>query len=307
MKKILITAASGQTGTRLIKQLVSKGHMVRAMVTRPTSADVVAALGAEPTIGNAWNPQDLLRAMDGMDSVYHIAPTFTYDEPALGKLLIDAALKSKLQHFVLHGVMAPYLDNINYHWAKMLIQRDLYRSGLNYTVLLPTNFMQNVSWTWPLIAKQNKGPLPYSIDQKLTWVDLEDVVSAAAAVLTEPGHEFGTYELSGKDAYLSRREITELMSQALGRKIEAVQETPDDYLKHARTQPFFERFSDKEVNQILAMFDDYDRYGMPAGNPKVLEMLLGRPAASYKDFVARLVSASGVQGQANINSYGLPI
>ncbi len=305
MKKILITAASGQTGTRLIRQLCAQGYTPRALVTRPESVATVTALGAEACVGNCWDPADLRRAMNGMDSVYHIAPSLTHDEPELGRRVVAAAKEASICHFVLHGVIAPYLENINYHWAKQLLQRELYRSGIPYTVLLPTNFMQNISWTWPLIARQGKWSLPYSVDRRLTWVDLDDVAEAAARVLTEPGHEYGTYELCGTQSFLSRREIAQLMTQALGRPIEAVQESPQDYLAHARTQPFFSRFTDEEVNQILAMFDDYDRYGMPAGNPQSLSMLLGRPASTYREFLQRLIDPQGA-GAASVTSYGLP-
>ncbi len=305
MPNILITAASGQTGTRLIRKLRERGITPYALVHRAKSAEVVQALGAIPVLGDAWSPDDLDRAMRGMDRVYHIAPSLVVDEPELGYRAISAAKKAGVRHFVLHGVMAPFLENINYHWAKLLVQRALYRSGLAYTVLLPTNFMQNVSWTWPLIAREGRWVLPYSVERRLTWVDLEDVAEAAARVLTEEGHEYGTYELCGTDAYLSRAEIAAMMSKVLGRPIVAEQESPHDYLEHARKQAFFSRFKDDEIAQILAMFDDYDRYGMPAGNPRVLAMLLGRQPGSYREFLEKLARPEA-KNAPGITSYGLP-
>ena len=43
-KTILITAASGQTGTRLIRQLVARGVRPRALVRRAASAERVRSL-----------------------------------------------------------------------------------------------------------------------------------------------------------------------------------------------------------------------------------------------------------------------
>lgn len=305
MKKILIIGAAGQTGTRLICRLKALGLTPHAMVTRAASADTVNALGAVAVLGDAWNEANLLEAMRGVDSVYYIPPSLVVDEPRLGRGVIAAAQQAGVGHFVMHGVMAPYLDNIKYHWAKQLMQRELYRSGIPYTVLLPTNFMQNVSWTWPLIAREGRWSLPYNPHRKLTWVDLDDVAEAAAIVLTEAGHEYGTYELCGTDAFLSRAQIADMMSKTLGRPISAVQEAPQEYLEHARKQAFFGRFSDAEVAQILAMFEDYDRYGMPAGNPRVLAMLLKREPASYQDFLERLVKP-GSENRSGVTSYGLP-
>lgn len=306
METVLVTAASGQTGTRLIRLLTQRGVKVKALVRRATSAETVAKLGADAVVGDAWIADDLDRAFDGVQRVYHIAPSLTYNEPELGALVVAAAQRAQVRHFVLHGVMAPYLDNINYHWAKQLIQRQLYRSGLAYTVLLPTNYMQNVAWTWPTIERDGHWVLPYSVERKLTWVDLDDVAQAAAIVLTEPGHEYGTYELCGTDSFLSRAGIAALMSETFGKPIAAVKESPQAYLERAKSQPFFGRFREEEVQQILAMFDDYDRFGMPAGNPHVLSMLLNRPATSYRQFLARLARTQNDCGKSGVTSYGLP-
>lgn len=301
---ILITAAAGQTGTRLTRHLVQRGVHVRGLVTRDSSAAQLERLGATPFLGDLRDPVALRQAMAGVDKVYHIAPTLSYDEHAMGRLVLQAALAANVRHFVLHGVMAPYLQNINYHDAKEKIQWDLYRSGMPYSVLLPTNFMQNISWSWPTIARDGRWELPYDVDRRLTWVDLDDVAEAAAQVLTQPGHERGSYELCGTDAYLSRRDIAGMMTAELARPVEAVQVDADAYLERYRRNPFFARTSQQELDQIREMFLDYDRYGMPAGNAKVLSMLLGRPAGSYRQFLAKLNQPDETAGVTN---YGLPV
>jgi len=302
---VLITAAAGQTGTRLTRLLVRRGIQVRGLVTKAASAEKIEALGGVPCLGDLRDPDALRAAMDGVQKVYHIAPTLSCDEHAMGRLVVRAAQEAGVRHFVLHGVIAPYLQNINYHYAKEKIQWDLYRSGMAYSVLLPTNFMQNISWSWPTIAREGRWELPYSVDKKLTWVDLDDVAEAAANVLTEPGHEYGTYELCGTNAFLCRREIAALMSDELGRDISAVKTGVEDYLARYRTSPFFARSTQEELDQIREMFIDYDSYGMPAGNPHVLSMLLHRPAASYRDFLRRLNRPA--PAVAGITNYGLPV
>jgi hypothetical protein len=79
-------------------------------------------------------------------------------------------------------------------------------------------------------------------------------------------------------------------------------------LEQARKMPFFQRFRDEEVEQIRAMFVDYDTYGLPAGNSRVLSMLLGRTAGSYAQFLERLARGMA-HGRApgGANTYGLPV
>jgi uncharacterized protein YbjT (DUF2867 family) len=177
-----------------------------------------------------------------------------------------------------------------------------------YSVLMGTNYMQNVSWTWPTIVERGEWILPYSTEKRLTWLDLEDAAEAAANVLTERGHEYASYELCGTDSFLSRAEIAAMMSRAIGKPVRAVKIGVDEYLEQARRMPFFQRFRDEEIEQIRAMFADYDAFGLPAGNSRVLSMLLGRPAASYAQFLERLargMAHGGASGAAN--TYGLPV
>jgi NAD(P)H dehydrogenase (quinone) len=305
---ILVTSASGQTGTRLIAHLVGRGQRVRGQVVRSQSMERVAALGAEPVIANLRDEAALRRIMRGVGRVYHIAPSLAYEEHGMGRLVLAAAAHAGVGHFVLHGVMAPYLEHLPFHWAKQCMQLDLFRSGMPYTVLMGTNYMQNVSWTWPTIVERGEWILPYSTEKRLTWLDLEDAAEAAANVLTESGHEYASYELCGKDSFLSRSEIAAMMSRALGKPVRAVKIGIDEYLNQARTMPFFQRFRDEEVAQVRAMFVDYDTYGFPAGNSKVLSMLLGRSAGSYAQFLERLAKGLAQPLPATTaNTYGLPV
>jgi uncharacterized protein YbjT (DUF2867 family) len=302
---ILVTAAAGQTGTRLVRLLAQRGADVRGLVTKAFSAEKIQSLGATPYHGDLRDADALRAAMKGVQKVYHIAPTLSYDEHSMGRIVVDAAKAAGVEHFVLHGVIAPYLQNINYHYAKEKIQWDLYRSGMAYSVLLPTNFMQNISWSWSTIAREGRWELPYCADKRLTWVDLDDVAEAAANVLTEPGHEFGTYELCGTHAFLSRREIAAMMTEELGTNVVAVKTGIDEYLERYRNSPFFARTTPEELDQIREMFVDYDKHGMPAGNPKVLSMLLHRQATSYRDFLAKLNRPEAAP--SGITNYGLPV
>lgn len=304
---ILITSASGQVGTRTIRELVRRGCRVRGQVVRPESAAIVAALGAEPVVASLRDPDSLRAAFGGVERVYHIAPSLMRDEYEMHRAVLAAALQAGIRHFVLHGVVAPYLDHLPFHHAKQRLHADLFRSGLPYTVLMETNYMQNVGWTWPIIVERGEWMLPYSPDRRLTWLDLDDAAEAAANVLTQPGHEYATYELCGTDAFLSRSEIAAMMTRALGRPVRATRVDPDEYFATARKMPFFQRFGDDEIAQIRAMFVDFDRYGLPAGNSRILSMLLGRPAGSYAQFLQRLAGGQAGAASASINTYGLPV
>lgn len=139
----------------------------------------------------------------------------------------------------------------------------------------------------------------------MTWVDLDEVAEAASVVLCDRSHAYATYELVGQDAFLRRAEIATLMSRVLGRDVRAVKTPVGAYLETYRRMPLFARMNEEELAQIRAMFVDYDNYGMPSGNAKVLSMLLGHPAGNYVNFLERLAKAPP-RSAGLITSYGLP-
>jgi len=73
MSNVFITGASGFIGRPLTKRLVSEGHSVKALVRSKQSADVVAALGAEPVFGELTDPATWQDAVRGSVVMFHLA------------------------------------------------------------------------------------------------------------------------------------------------------------------------------------------------------------------------------------------
>lgn len=73
MKRVFITGGSGFIGRSLIRQLHSRGTAVTALARTDDAAATVAALGATPTPGDVTDRESLRAAMDGCDTVFHLA------------------------------------------------------------------------------------------------------------------------------------------------------------------------------------------------------------------------------------------
>jgi uncharacterized protein YbjT (DUF2867 family) len=203
------------------------------------------------------------------------------DEVAIGQVVIAAARSAGIEHLVYHSVLHPQTEAMPHHWKKLRVEEKLIESGLAYTILQPAAYMQNVLAYWHQIMEQGIYPVLYAVEARLSLVDLEDVAEAAALVLTEPGHNNAIYELAGPET-LSQVEVAVILSQQLGRRVQAQTVPLDEWERKARASGM----NDYAIETLLLMFRYYDGFGL-CGNPNVLNWLLHRPATTFPAFIKR--------------------
>lgn len=210
-----------------------------------TGRAVAAALherGVEPvSLGRAdWD--DLSAAMAGCAAAYLIAPNFHPDEPAYVAHALAAAGAAGVSRVVYHSVASPYVPAMPHHLGKAVSEDVVRRSGLDWTILQPGAYLQNLDLSGPV-------EVPYDVDAVFGFADLADVAAVAALVLTEDGHAGATYELASRVA-----SVAELAAEA-GVTASRTDVRPEGWLG--------------------AMFTYYDAHGLPVGTLP-LRALLGR-------------------------------
>jgi NAD(P)H dehydrogenase (quinone) len=280
---ILVSGAAGKTGRAIITALVSRGQTVRALVHRDEQVQLVKSLGAKEAIpGDMRDESTLGRAAQGVRAIYHICPNVNPDEIAIGKRAIAAAQNAQAEHFVFHSVMHPQTEAMTHHWNKLRVEEALFESGLAYTILQPASYMQNVLGGWQAIVERGLYEVPYSVEARMSMVDLEDVAEAAAIVLTEPGHVGAAYELAGPEV-LTQRRVAEILSRHLKRPVRAEQVAIEAWTRQAQASGM----GNYQIETLVKMFLYYDRYGF-WGNPNALSHLLGRTPSKFETFVERV-------------------
>lgn len=276
---ILITGAAGKTGRAIIRALVVQGEAVRVLVHRP-----VEGLGVQETIVGDMRSQAVLeQAAQGVRSIYFICPNMTPDELEMGKIATAAARSAGVEHFVYHSVLHPQTEAMPHHWQKLRVEEQLFESGLPFTILQPAAYMQNVLAYWDQITNEGVYAVPYGVDTRLGMVDLEDVAAAAVIVLTQPGHVGAIYELAGTEI-LTQTEMASILSQKLGRPIQATTLSLDLWQQRAQNAGL----DDYQIDTLTKMFRYYHRHGF-WGNSRVLSCLLDRSPTSFAEFVERTV------------------
>jgi NAD(P)H dehydrogenase (quinone) len=281
---ILITGAAGKTGRAVISTLVARGELVRALVHRDEQVPLVKSLGArEAVVGDMRDEATLRLATRGARAVYHICPNVDPDEVSIGKAMITAAGSAGVEQFVFHSVLHPQIEAMTHHWNKLRVEEALFESNLPHTIVQPASYMQNVLAGWQSIVERGVYSVPYSIESRMSMVDLEDVAEAAAVVLTEPSHLGSAYELAGPEI-LTQTQVAEILSNQLKRPVRPEQITIDAWTKQAEASGM----GKYQIQTLVKMFQYYDHYGF-WGNPRILAYLIGRAPTSFETFLQRTI------------------
>ena len=168
---ILLTGAAGKTGRAVLSALVNRGAKVRCLVRRPDAGDHLLAMGAcERALGSMSDEVALVAAMAQCESIYHIAPNVDAGEEAYGAAMLRAARSSGLRHVVYHSVLHPQIEAMPHHWAKLRVEEQILASGLPFTILRPTAYMQNILAAVQRAIDDGIYVTPYPVDARLSLI-----------------------------------------------------------------------------------------------------------------------------------------
>lgn len=282
--KVLMIGATGTYASHVVPELKQRGVTIRALVRDKDKIDAARQQGADEAIVGDLNDADSLSAAaSGMEGVFHLNPAFAPNEAELGVAMVDAAKAAGVRKFVFSGVIHPSIAALSNHAAKSPVEAALYESGMNFTVLQPTMFMQNFDGGWQAVMEKGRFALPYSKSAQASYVDYRDVAEVAALALTSDRLDYGTFELCDA-GMVDRVALAGMMSDALDRPIEAGEPTFEEWAQTAHIPEGAIREGMKK------MYAHYDRYGFPGGNALILRAILGREPRSLRQYFYELAS-----------------
>ncbi len=248
---ILITGATGNNGTEIIKRLTEKGVPVRALVRDVDKARDLLGPDVELTQGDFDEPESLRAALAGVERAFLLTKSSERAE-AQQLALVEAAKQSGISHIVkLSQFAADENSPVRFLRYHAVVEAAVRASGMTYTFLRPNLFMQGLFNFAPTIVNQNAFYAAIG-DAKVSFVDVRDIADAAVAALTEPGHENKIYDLTGPEA-LSHSDIAQQLSNAVGREMKFVDIPPEamrDALTALKMPPY----------QVDGILEDYAHY-----------------------------------------------
>lgn len=213
---ILITGATSDIGRKLCQLLTENNKPFRAMCRKEEQLEKFHKQGIDAVLGNFEDPKSLRVAMQGCNILFLTSPP-TENQVQCEKNAIDSAKQEGITYIVKVSASDSHLKS-SVPWAKSHAEIDHYlrKSGIEWTILKPTAFMQNfLSLSKPI----SKGILPQVAGSGLVgYIDAEDIARVALKVLTESHHKRATYYLNGPEM-LDMKEIALQLSETLGKKV----------------------------------------------------------------------------------------
>ncbi len=279
---VLAVGAAGHFAGLVVPALASRGAHVRGLVLKPEEGEAVLRNGAaEITVANLSDRASVDAALQGVEAAFYIGPQPHEDEAELGVNFVQACKDAGVRRVVFSSILHPTILASQNHVAKGRVEAAIVESGMEFTLLQPGMFYQNMAAAWPSILENGVLSEPTPSTTRLVRVDYRDVAEVAAIALTEDRLRNGTFELCA-DGYFNREDVVSVISGVLGRPVKAAALNFDEWVDQTKTPP-----SGRQVAR--AMFDYDGKYGSP-GNSLTLRAILGREPRTLRQFFEDLVA-----------------
>tara|TARA_Y100001001_G_scaffold46405_1_gene41651 strand:+ start:1674 stop:2531 length:858 start_codon:yes stop_codon:yes gene_type:complete len=275
---ILITGATGKSGSATARALNDLGHSYRALIRNPEKEEELKALGAEVVIGSIEDNQSLVKAMSDVEKVLILLPN-SENQLALETQIVDVALQSGTKHIVKVSSIEATPDATS-PIPKLHLEAENYikASGLEWTMVKPNFYMQNLLGSATTIKEQDKIFLPMG-EGKTGMIDTRDVGKVIAKVLSEEGHSSMNYEITGPEI-LSFYDVAETFSNVLNKTVNYI-DLPmpayKDILSNFLTNQW-------HLDAVIDLFEGIREGGIEE-KTDTYTTLMGEPPKSLEEFI----------------------
>jgi uncharacterized protein YbjT (DUF2867 family) len=283
---ILLTGITGNNGGATATALLEKGVKFRALVRDLDKAGAWADQGVELVKGDLEDPDSVRAALEGIDRAVLILPNGE-DQERLELSFIETAKQAGLPWIIklsspeaVRGTSSPI------PLAHIAAEDAIMASGMNWTFVRPSFFMQNLRGTPAQAKATGKLSMPMG-DGTVVLTDCADAGAFIAHVLTtDPEQHYGQcYDITGPDPVLNFHDVARIIGEVIGQEVEYDDCDPDAYQEAIRPYHRNQWHSDA----VARLFAEIADGRTPGIKTDTFQKMMGRPGTSFKEFLQGIV------------------
>lgn len=279
MTKVLITGATGNVGTEVIKSLQNIAHQLDlyAGVRNLTSDDNKKLDNIKFVQFDFTDSVTYDTALDGCSILFLLRPPQISEVEKYFKPIIDTCKDKGVKHIVFLSVQGVEKSKIIPHHK---IEKLIVDSKIPFTFLRPAYFMQNFTTTLHNDLVNNKRIFLPAGNAKFTLVDVHDIGAVSATILTNISEHINkSYELTCNEKF-TFSEMAKILSDNLGTDIQ--------YISPNLLSFFLTKRKEKTPTMfilVMIMLHYFPRFQKEPKTTNWVEKLTNRKPTTFEQFI----------------------
>nr|WP_294861962.1 NmrA family NAD(P)-binding protein [uncultured Fluviicola sp.] len=224
--KILVFGANGSQQFNVISESKKKGAEIIAASSSEKSFEKLKRAGAQPVLANMSDATKMYEITKDIDAIAFIIPVSLpnpIDGLQFAKNVIDAAKANQVKKIVWNtsGWLATQKIGIPGEDVKLDIKDYLTNSGLDYVIIEPTIYMENLMGPFcaPFVKNEKKLAYPTPESMPIGWIASRDVSAFVVEAIYNDNLKAETFQISGLEN-LKGNALAEQFSKGIGEKID---------------------------------------------------------------------------------------
>ncbi|WP_020617385.1 NAD(P)H-binding protein [Paenibacillus daejeonensis] len=278
---ILVTGASGNTGSALVTSLLAQGAKVRA-ASRSGQPDTQDNLLATSVRFDWFDPATYHQTLQGIERMYLVPPPGVLDPLPVMMPFLTGARQAGVRRVVLLSATVIQRGDTGLGQVHDALP-DLFPE---WAVLRPSWFMQNFVGQHPhAYSIREQGILRSATGNgRVGFINAEDIARTAAHILLSETPPNRDLLLTGPEA-ISYDEVAQIMSSVRTNSVRHQHVSVDEL-----QQLHIDSGLPPEFAEMLAQADHLIAGGMEDRVTNEVEAVTGTPPTSFKDFVTQYCS-----------------
>jgi len=283
--RIIVTGATGKTGSVVVNELLRAGYPVRAMVHREDGrSERLKSLGAEIVVAEMSDVERLVDALDDVQRAYYCPPIDPYTIQGAVAFAI-VAKEARLEHIVslTQWLASPSHPSLMTRQSWLIDHLFSMAPGIAHTIVNPGFFADDYLLPIGLAAHLGMFPWMYG-DSRNAPPSNEDIARVVAAALTDPARHAGkSYRPTGPEL-LGAREMAQAIGRAVQRSVKVIPTPPWLFMKSARIAGL----PIDAISNIRYYIEDHKQGAFEIGAPTTdVPDVTGRPAEDFETIARR--------------------